>query len=317
MEVRMNGRTEKPSHLFTGEEPTIAPDREKWSEEARKLDDLVAATKSDVCHLGYGGVSNGCGGGWDEGTLDCAPELSLHLASIFTGEVQYLPSVHLSVTGYRKISFPLERGAYRGVGTIQGPDEEYLFNGSDMHMLDQLRLWRTGENIFAPLVPTHHPEFYEDMRVETVFYYRLEIFQFGIMLYGKVSGIPDGAERFMYELAKTTLPLFEAFRSLEPLYQHEDKDGKRLWIDQDLQSRDYYRLAENLSRDIGRAVKRIAKRHGMPVQNTHSLSAMFRTAPVEMFLRTLYAPLSLVKAIQYRSAGLLRHQIWKVKKLFR
>ena len=124
MEVRMNGMTEKPSHLFTNEEVVVTPMREKWSEDARQLDDLVTATKSDVFYLGWGGASNGCGGGWDEGTLDCAPELSLHLVSGFgEGEPQYLPSVHLSVSGYRKISLPLKEGAYRGVSTIQGPDE--------------------------------------------------------------------------------------------------------------------------------------------------------------------------------------------------
>jgi hypothetical protein len=120
----------------------------------------------------------------------------------------------------------------------------------------------------------------------------------------------------MHELVRATLPMFEAFRSLEPLYRHEDALGNRLWVDQGLQSRDYYRLAENLARDIGRAVKRIAKKHGMPIRNTHSLPAMFRTAPTEMFFRTVAAPMSIVKVAAHRFAGLSRHQLWRIKKLF-
>lgn len=317
MEVRMNGSTEKPSHLFTNDEITVPPMREKWSDDARRLDALISATKSDVLHLGFGGMSSGCGGGWNEGTLDCAPELSLHLASIFTSEVQYLPSVHLSMTGYRKITLPLKDGAYRGVGTISGPGNEYLFNSTHMHMLDQLRLWRTEENVFAPLLPTHHPRFYDDMRVKTAFYFRLEMFDFGIMLYGKTDGIPEGAEAFMHELVSTTLPLFEAFRSLEPLYRHEDAEGNRLWIDQRMQSKAYYRHAENLARDIAGKVRRIARKHGMPVENTHSLLGMFRLAPAEMIFRSIHTPLYLLSVMKHRCAGSLRHQLWKIKKLFR
>lgn len=314
MEVHMNGRTAKPSHLYSNDEPKLAPRREKWSPEARQLDDLVSTTTSDVLYLGFGGVTNGCG----TDTLFCAPELGLGLQYGFgENSPQYLPSARLQMTGYCKIHLPLKNGCYRGVGTIAGPSEEYLFRNAKMHMCEQLRLWRTEENIFAPLLPTRPLHFYADMDVETTFYYRLEMFDFGIMLYGKVDGIPDGAERFMLELVQTTLPLFEAFRSLEPLYRHEDAEGNRLWIDQRMQSKAYYRHAENLARDIEGAVKRIARRHGMPIENTHSLLGMFRHAPLEMLFRTIHMPRQLLNVMRHRTAGYFRHQLWRVKKLFR
>ena len=113
MEVRMNGMTEKPSHLFTNEEVVVTPMREKWSEDARQLDDLVTATKSDVFYLGWGGASNGCGGGWDEGTLDCAPELSLHLVSGFGEEA--ISSVVMSLSRFRTMEEAIQHLISRGV----------------------------------------------------------------------------------------------------------------------------------------------------------------------------------------------------------
>lgn len=316
MQVIINGKGGKPRHYHTDQEPIIAPMRAEWSDDARCLDDLVETTKSDILSLGYSGVSNGCGGETDTEELFCGPELSLGLLPGFHGEPQYLPSAHLSVTGYRKISLPLSDGGYHGVHTIQGQSDEYLFQGARMHMFDQLRLWRTAENIFAPLHPTRPRDFYADMKSETTFFYRLEIFDLGIMIFGKVDGIPERAERFMYELVKTTLPLFEAFHSLEAYYQHVDKDGKRLWIDEGKQSKAYYRHAENLARDIASAVRRIARKYDMPAQNTHSISSMFRLAPAEMLLRTVFSPLHLVSAMKHRSAGFFRYQIRKIRKFF-